>query len=318
MIILDVVDLVVIAGQTLGIGTEAALNLVDLPAARAALTEADCRGAVIADQAIAADAGITLMHALLRHRPFPMHGDRIAVAAGLQFLSLNGWRAELDPPATAAVVVEALACGQLSPAAAAAWLSPRLTADKGLRPRWGTVHSFQSLQPVSALQAASRKPTSVIYPQALLYIQAGCWGVACLAGLAWLPLVMGFSTTAGEEVEMLALLALVCGLAAAKAMLGRRIDRIRSRGTWLAVVITELAMTCFGLLWLFIPAFGFIMLGSIGAILSLAAVLCMTRPHARQYFFEPGMRPVNPDPGALSDPSSFSQVALTRRALAGI
>jgi hypothetical protein len=318
MIILDVVDLVVIAGQALGIGTEAALNQVDLPAARAALTEADCGGAVIADQAGAANAGITLMHALLRHRPFPIHGDRIAVAAGLQFLSLNGWRAELDPPATAAVIVEALACGQLSPAAAAAWLSPRLTADKRLRPRWGTVHSFQSLRPVSALQAASRKPASVIYPQTLLYIQAGCWGVVSLAGLVWFPVVMGDSISPGEEVEMLALLALVGGLAAAKAMLGQRIDRIRSRGTWLAVIITELAMTCFGLLWLFIPAFGFIMLGFIGAILSLAAVLCMTRPRARQYFFDPGMRPVNPDPRALSGPSSFSQLALTRHALAGI
>ncbi len=179
-------------------------------------------------------------------------------------------------------------------------------------------HSFQSLRPVSALQAASRKPTSVIYSQALLYIQAGCWGVAFLAGLVWLPLVMGFSTTAGEGVEMLALLALVGGLAAAKAMLGHRIDRIRSRGTWLAVIIIELAMTCFGLLWLFIPTFGFILLGVIGAILSLAAVLSMTRPRARQYFRVPGTRPVNPDPGALSDPFSFSRLALTRHALAGI
>jgi hypothetical protein len=50
----------------------------------------------------------------------------VAVAAGLQFLSLNGWRADLDPPATAAVVVEALASGRLSPDAAAAWLAPRL------------------------------------------------------------------------------------------------------------------------------------------------------------------------------------------------
>ena len=124
MIILDVVDLAVIAGRTHGTGTEAALDQLDVAAARAALAEADCGGAEIADQGGAANAAIALIHALLHHRPFPRQGDQIAVAAGLQFLSLNGWRAELDPPATAAVVVEALASGQLSQEAAAAWLAP--------------------------------------------------------------------------------------------------------------------------------------------------------------------------------------------------
>jgi hypothetical protein len=90
MITLDVADLVVIAGQTLG--ADAALSQLDLTAARAALTEAGSQDAVIADQYTAARAGIRLMHALLRHPPFPVHGEQIAVAAGLQFLSLNGWR----------------------------------------------------------------------------------------------------------------------------------------------------------------------------------------------------------------------------------
>ena len=67
------------------------------------------------------------MRALLRHPPFPARAQPVAVAAGLQFLSLNGWRADLDPPATAVVVVEALASGQLSAVDAAAWLEPRLT-----------------------------------------------------------------------------------------------------------------------------------------------------------------------------------------------
>ena len=67
------------------------------------------------------------MQALLRHRPFPGHGQQVAVAAGLQFLSLNGWRADLNPAATAVVVVEALASGRLTSDDAAAWLSPRLS-----------------------------------------------------------------------------------------------------------------------------------------------------------------------------------------------
>ena len=34
------------------------------------------------------------------------------MAAGLQFLALNGWRADLDPPEAAIVVIEGLAAGR--------------------------------------------------------------------------------------------------------------------------------------------------------------------------------------------------------------
>jgi prophage maintenance system killer protein len=128
---LDPADLVVIAGRTLGIGTDAALAQMDIGAVQDALAEArpagQGRGTGLPDRAAAAAAGVGLVRALLRHRPFPEHGEQVAVAAGLQFLSLNGWRADLDPPATAAVVVEALASGRLASADAAAWLSPRLS-----------------------------------------------------------------------------------------------------------------------------------------------------------------------------------------------
>jgi hypothetical protein len=69
-----------------------------------------------------------LIRALLRHRPFPGHSQQVAVAAGLQFLALNGWQADLDPPGAALVVLEGLASGRLSPADAATWLSPRLSS----------------------------------------------------------------------------------------------------------------------------------------------------------------------------------------------
>jgi hypothetical protein len=77
---LDVADLVVIAGHTLGIGSDAALGQVDVAAALAAL-------ALLEDQVVT----------------------------------------DQDTAAAAAVVVEALASGQLSPVSAAAWLSPRLS-----------------------------------------------------------------------------------------------------------------------------------------------------------------------------------------------
>jgi hypothetical protein len=109
VITLDAADLVLIAGQILGIGTDDALSQLDVAAAQAALAEARIAGSAIVDQDTAAAAAIGLIHALLRHRPYALHGERIAVAAGLQLLSLNRWRADLEPPAAAVVVVEALA-----------------------------------------------------------------------------------------------------------------------------------------------------------------------------------------------------------------
>jgi hypothetical protein len=126
MTALDVADLVVIAGQALGIGTGAALAQIDIATAQAALAEVPPARA-LPDHAAAAAAGIGLVHALLRHPPFPGHSEQVAVAAGLQFLAVNGWQADLDPPAAAAIVIESLASGQLKPADAAAWLSPRLS-----------------------------------------------------------------------------------------------------------------------------------------------------------------------------------------------
>jgi hypothetical protein len=130
VIVLDAAGLAVIAARTLGTGTDEVLAEMDIPAARAALAEAQPSvtraTAALSDRDAAAAAGVGLMHALLRYRPFPREVRQVAVSAGLQFLSLNGWRADLDPPATAAVVIEALASGQLAPADAAAWLSPRL------------------------------------------------------------------------------------------------------------------------------------------------------------------------------------------------
>src|SRR6185312_7002466 len=139
------------AGRTLGISTDAALARMDLAAAHDALAEAVFSTAALPttgsptagsptagspgpqpgldlrDRAVAAAASVGLVRALMRHRPFPEHGQQLAVAAGLQFLSLNGWRADLNPAATAVVVVEALASGRLAAADAAAWLSPRLS-----------------------------------------------------------------------------------------------------------------------------------------------------------------------------------------------
>lgn len=278
MITLDVAGLIVIAERVLGTGTEAALGEIDVAAAESALDEADLDGRELTGRDEAAAAGIRLVYALLNHRPFARQGEQIALMAGLQFLSLNGWRADLGAPDVAAVVVESLALGQLNPASAAAWLAPRLAPD--VRP-------------------ATRIPAPVRYPQVLLFVQAGCWALGAVGGLALYAAVPAHGVPWQSHAFLFGWAVLAGGLAAAKITLGRRLDRSRSKGTWRAVIATELAMTCFGLLWLLIPAYGFIMLGLSGAGLSLAAVLCMIRPRTRQYFTGPGT-PGSPDLGTPS------------------
>jgi hypothetical protein len=289
-----------------GIGSDAALSQIDIAAAQAALAEARLT-CVIIDQGTAAAAGIGLMHALLRHRPFPRHGDQVAVAAGLQFLSLNGWQADLDPPAAAAVVVEALACGQLSPVSAAAWLSPRLAVGPGRR-----------REPVSpALDRGQRKPPSVSYPQVLLIVQAGFWALGAVGGLIlYAAALMHGGTGVLGACRALGWSAVTGGLAAAELMLGLRLDGGRSRQAWRAAIAVECVMTGFGVLWLAMPAYGLVMLGLSGAVLSLAAVLCLIRPHARQYFSGPDAVPGPPDPGTWSGPAGFWPLALASPRLA--
>ena len=128
MIAIDVADLVVIAGDLYGIGPGAALDRLDIDAAQAALAEADfTEGSLAPAAADLAEAATRLIQALIRHQPFPAHGQQLAVLAALQFLALNGWRADLDPPEAAVVVIEGLAASQVTPADAAAWLSARLS-----------------------------------------------------------------------------------------------------------------------------------------------------------------------------------------------
>lgn len=184
MTALDAADLVVIAGRTLGIGTEAALARMDIPAAQAALAEAQSprqeTSPAFADGLAAAAAGVGLVHALLRHRPFPGQNKQVAVAAGLQLLSLNGWRADLDPASTAAVVVEALASGRLTPGDAAAWLSPRLSrTSRAHRVRPAPV-AVPRLRPrLQRLLPAAPAPVGRTVASALLAVTVG--GVAVLS-----------------------------------------------------------------------------------------------------------------------------------------
>jgi prophage maintenance system killer protein len=131
---LDIADVILIGGRVLGIGTGAALEQVDQQAAAAALADAPALSA-LPDSYAAAAVCAGLMSGLLQHPPFPAHRERVAVAAGLQFLALNGWQADLDPAPVAALVVQCLAAGRIEPDDLARWLAARLSgpAARGLR-----------------------------------------------------------------------------------------------------------------------------------------------------------------------------------------
>jgi prophage maintenance system killer protein len=141
---LDVADLVVIAGRVLGIETGAALERVDTLAAETALAEAPAPLA-LPDSYAAAAACAYLMRGLLRHPPFPEHRERVAVAAGLQFLAVNGWQADLDPPQVTAIAVHCLASGRTGPDDMAGWLAARLSAPAVRRIRMPHVSNKESI-----------------------------------------------------------------------------------------------------------------------------------------------------------------------------
>jgi prophage maintenance system killer protein len=122
VIALEVADLVLIASRTLGLDTGQVLDLLDPAAAEDALAQAR-PGGEPADPATCAAA---LLHALVRQRPL-RHGSRqVALAAMVQFLALNGWDINPDPPGPVAAMVTGLAVGTLSTEDVADWLAPRL------------------------------------------------------------------------------------------------------------------------------------------------------------------------------------------------
>jgi Clp amino terminal domain, pathogenicity island component len=169
---IDLADLVVIAGRVRGVGPSAALDQVDLDAVRGALAAAKPPQAELTEAepgpAEPARAAVLLIRALLRHRPFPDQNERVAVAAALQFLALNGWRADLDPPEATVVVIEGLAASQVTPADAAAWLSARLSPYYALPAKEAPMRTLRVSRRLRALnpkpQAGIRTPVTGFMP----------------------------------------------------------------------------------------------------------------------------------------------------------
>ena len=122
MITLEVADLVVIAGRTLGLDTADVLDLLDPAAAEHALAEAQA-GSKPGDIATGAAA---LLHALVRRAPLRRGNQQVALVAMLQFLALNGWEMDPYPPGPVGTIVADLAAGSAGINDVADWLVPRL------------------------------------------------------------------------------------------------------------------------------------------------------------------------------------------------
>ena len=122
MIALELADLVVIAGRTLGLDTGQVLDLLDPEAAERALAMVRAGGGPGDPAGLAA----TLLHALVREQPLRHGNQQVALAAMLQFLALSGWDLDPDPPEAIARVVADLAAGARNVRQVADWLAPRL------------------------------------------------------------------------------------------------------------------------------------------------------------------------------------------------
>ena len=153
MIALEVADLVLIAGRTLGLDTGQVLDLLDVVAAGDALAQAR-PGSEAGDPAAGAAA---LLHALVRQRPLARGNQRVALAAMLQFLAVNGWDMDPDPPGPVAAMVAQLAAGTLDAGNAADWLAPRLR--RGGRPAAGVREAPVRPRPVLPLSERIKMAT---------------------------------------------------------------------------------------------------------------------------------------------------------------
>jgi prophage maintenance system killer protein len=122
MITLEVADLVVIASRILKLDTDRVLDLFDLAAAERALAQAQSAS----EPADPAGRAAALLHALVREQPLQHGNQQVALVAMLQFLALNGWYVDPDPPGPVATVVEELAADTLDIKNVADWLAPRL------------------------------------------------------------------------------------------------------------------------------------------------------------------------------------------------
>jgi prophage maintenance system killer protein len=126
MSIPDVADLVTIAARVLEIDTDEALDLINVPAAEAALSDARNRHGESGAQVAAA-----LLTGLIRHRPLRRGNRQVALLAMLQFLGRQGLGLDLQPATAARDLIAGITTGTVAEPAVAAWIAGRLLPHQG-------------------------------------------------------------------------------------------------------------------------------------------------------------------------------------------
>jgi hypothetical protein len=153
-------------------------------------------------------------------------------------------------------------------------------------------------------------PASVRYAQVVLFLQGSIWALGAIGGV--IVAVVGLAGVLHGRLWVLLAVAIgwvavTGGMATLKMLLTVRLGRGRSRRVRKAVIVVEVAMTCFGVLWFSTPYSGPLadLAGFAGACLSLAAALALMRRGARQYAESDAVNPEVTDRGPASGPMSF-------------
>jgi len=114
---LDLADLVVVAGRTLGLEPPEVLAAAEFDLAAAEQVLAEARRAKVPPRSAA-----ILLHGLVTRRPFGRRSDEVALMAALQLLALNLWRGDLGPPEAVRRLLDRVAAGDADVEELTAWL----------------------------------------------------------------------------------------------------------------------------------------------------------------------------------------------------
>jgi Clp amino terminal domain, pathogenicity island component len=114
---LDLADLVVVAGRTLGLEPPEVLASAEFDLAAAEQVLAEARRAKVPPRSAA-----ILLHGLVTRRPFGRRSDEVALMAALQLLALNLWRGDLGPPEAVRRLLDRVAAGDADVEELTAWL----------------------------------------------------------------------------------------------------------------------------------------------------------------------------------------------------
>jgi death-on-curing protein len=126
MVYLELVDVLAIASEVLGLEVDALLSVTDLGLLDSAVARPQASFAGEEFYGTAEAKAATLLFGIARNHPFIDGNKRVAVLAALQFLNRNGLDLDLDPPEDAYKMIAGVAAGSESLAVLTEWLRERL------------------------------------------------------------------------------------------------------------------------------------------------------------------------------------------------